>query len=71
MSVPSREAGKTAVALLLLARSDQAAVDELLGTLSADELRDLGHWLALVLSGRCGWSDAVLQEWRLREELVT
>jgi hypothetical protein len=71
VSVPSREAGKTAVALLLLARTDQAAVDELLGTLSADELLDLGRWLTLVLSDRCGWATETMQGWRLREELAS
>ena len=69
MSGPAREADKTAVALLLLSRTDPAAVDELLGALSVDELLDVGRWLSRVLSARCGWSSEAMQEWRLREEL--
>jgi len=71
VSVPDRKAGRTAVALLLLARSDPSAVDELLKTLGTDELLDLGRWLTLVLSARCGWGIEAMAAWRLREELVS
>jgi hypothetical protein len=71
MSVPEQETMRTAVALLLLARSDPSAVDELLVGLSADELRDLGRWLTQVLSARCGWSTETMAMWRLNQELVS
>jgi hypothetical protein len=71
VSVPDRETTRTGIALLLLARTDPSAVDELLATLPAGELLDLGRWLALVLSDRCGWSTETMQGWRLREELVS
>jgi hypothetical protein len=71
VSVSEREAARTAVALLLLARSDPDAVDELLGTLPPDELLDLGRWLTLVLSARCGWSTETMAIWRLNQELVS
>lgn len=70
MNGPAPKASRTAVALLLLARTDSSAVDELLGGLPTDELCALGHWLTLVLSDRCGWSTEAMQEWRLREELM-
>jgi hypothetical protein len=71
VSVSEREAARTAVVLLLLARSDPDAVDELLGTLPPGELLDLARWLSLVLSARCGWSTGLMREWRMREELVS
>jgi hypothetical protein len=71
MSAPGRETARTAISLLLLARSDPDAVDELLGTLPPGELLDLARWLGLVLSARCGWDSELLSKWRLREELVS
>jgi hypothetical protein len=71
VSVPERETAQTAIALLLLARSDPSAVDELLVSLSADELRDLGRWLSRVLSARCSWSTETMAMWRLNQELVS
>jgi hypothetical protein len=71
VSAPEREAARTAISLLLLARSDPDAVDELLGTLPPDELLDLGRWLTLVLSARCGWSTETMAIWRLNQELVS
>jgi hypothetical protein len=69
VNAPAPNADKTAVALLLLSRTDPAAVDELLGGLSVDELLDVGRWLSRVLSARCGWSSETMTAWRLREEL--
>ena len=71
MSDWERETSRTAIALLLLARSDPSAVDELLVSLSADELRDLGRWLSLALAARCGWPTELMAAWRLKQELVS
>jgi hypothetical protein len=70
MSGSERETARTAIALLLLARSDPSAVDELLSGLPPDELLDLGRWLSRVLSARCGWSTEVMAAWRYHEELT-
>jgi hypothetical protein len=71
VSAPDPKVGRTAVALLLLARSDPDAVDELLAALPPGELLDVGRWLTLVLSGRCGWSTETMATWRLKQELVS
>jgi hypothetical protein len=71
MSVPTPEAGWTAMALLLLNRTDQTAADELLTKLSTAELLDVSRWLSRVLSARCGWSTEAMATWRLQQELVS
>jgi hypothetical protein len=56
------------VALLALAREDKRAAALLLAQLSHEELGYVAYWLALQLSERCGWSDATLRTWLLKQE---
>jgi hypothetical protein len=69
VSAPVPKVGRTAISLLLLARADPTAVDELLATLPAEELLDLSRFLTLALSRHCDWPTETMAAWRYREEL--